>query len=89
MPAGLNDAIAMIERTFLDPAGLPKREWFKHVLFAPGFTTGYDSWPLPGITQALKDRDASLFDQESARLISHLHTATAKMREAKTLVSGS
>ena len=65
----LNEAVAKIEREFADPEGLPARPWFRHVIFAPGFTAGYDSWPLPGIQQGLKDRDAALFESEMKKLI--------------------
>ncbi|MHB1557429.1 MAG: M28 family metallopeptidase [Isosphaeraceae bacterium] len=53
--AELNDAIAAVERAFLLDEGLPGRPWFKHAVYAPGFTTGYASWPLPAIRQAIED----------------------------------
>ena len=56
--ARLNDALVQVERAFLDKRGLPGRPWFQHTLYAPGLTTGYASWPFPGIVQALKDRDS-------------------------------
>ncbi len=83
----LNDAVTKIEREFLDSAGLPMRAWFRHVLFAPGFTTGYEAWPLPGITQALKSRDASMFDAEMKKLIAHLHAGTQRMKNATAIAS--
>jgi len=54
----LNDALARVERAFLIDKGLPGRPWFKHAIYAPGLTTGYGSWPLPAIRQALEDNDA-------------------------------
>lgn len=53
--AELNDAIAAVERAFLLDEGLPERPWFKHAVYAPGLTTGYASWPLPAIRQAIED----------------------------------
>ncbi len=46
--ASLNDAISAVERAFLLGEGLPGRPWFKHAVYAPGLTTGYAAWPLPG-----------------------------------------
>ncbi len=51
----LNDAIAAVERAFLLDDGLPGRPWFKHSVYAPGLTTGYASWPLPAIRQAIEE----------------------------------
>ena len=42
------------ERTLSYTAGLPKREWFKHLVYAPGFYTGYGVKTLPGIREGLE-----------------------------------
>jgi N-acetylated-alpha-linked acidic dipeptidase len=77
----INDQVVQIEREFLDPAGLPKRDWFKHILVAPGYTTGYAAWVLPGIVQALTDYDPVLFDSELKRLVTRISSATAAMQK--------
>ena len=59
--AKVNDALTRVERTFLLAGGLPARPWFNHAIYAPGVTTGYASWPLPGLRQAFKDKDVNLF----------------------------
>lgn len=48
-----------LEREFVYEKGLDDREWFKHVLFAPGRYTGYAGQVAPGIAEALEDRDWS------------------------------
>ncbi len=53
--AALNDAIAAVERSFLLGEGLPGRPWFRHAIYAPGLTTGYASWPLPAVRQAIEE----------------------------------
>ncbi len=53
--ATLNDAITAVERSFLLGEGLPGRPWFRHAIYAPGLTTGYASWPLPAVRQAIED----------------------------------
>ncbi len=58
------------------------RPWFRHVLFAPGTTTGYASWPFPGPRQALEDRDADAFEHESRKVLDALEAATARLNGA-------
>ena len=55
----LDEALIRTERAFLDPAGLPGRPWYRHLLFAPKPT--YEPEVLPGVTEALAagDRRAS------------------------------
>ena len=78
----LNRGVAQIERTLIDPDGLPGRTWFKHLVYAPGLTTGYASWPLPGLRQALEDDDALQFERQAPRLTARLRTAAAAMNAA-------
>ena len=37
-------------------AGLPRREWFKHLAYAPGFYTGYGVKTLPGIREGIEQK---------------------------------
>jgi N-acetylated-alpha-linked acidic dipeptidase len=80
--APLNDAVARIERSFTDPEGLPEREWFRHLVYAPGLTTGYASWPLPGLRQAVEQDQPELFAQQAPRLAARLHAAAEALRAA-------
>jgi N-acetylated-alpha-linked acidic dipeptidase len=50
--AALNEALYTSERSFRHDGGLPKREWFKHLAYAPGFYTGYGVKTLPGIRES-------------------------------------
>jgi N-acetylated-alpha-linked acidic dipeptidase len=80
--AKVNDALMRIERTLLLPAGLAGRPWFKHAIYAPGVTTGYASWPLPGLRQALEDKDAAAFAVAAVALAGRIDAAAAAMRAA-------
>ena len=79
----LNRALGRIERAFLLPQGLPGRPWFRHAVYAPGFTTGYAPWPLPGLTQALKEKDAQLWEQQAAALIERFDAAVSALEQAR------
>lgn len=52
--AALNTVIYSTERAWRHEAGLPKREWFKHLAYAPGFYTGYGVKTLPGIREGIE-----------------------------------
>jgi N-acetylated-alpha-linked acidic dipeptidase len=36
---------------------LPRRPWFKHSLYAPGFYTGYGVKTVPGIREAIEQKN--------------------------------
>lgn len=84
----LNEALVQVERSFLDKNGLPGRSWFHHVLYAPGLTTGYASWPFPGVVQALKDRDAEALQSALKVVVERIDAATQKIGAARDLVAG-
>ncbi|GAB7357588.1 hypothetical protein MBLNU459_g0096t1 [Dothideomycetes sp. NU459] len=53
----VNAQYKFLERAFLHPAGLDGREWFKHVVFAPGKWTGYAGATYPGLVEAVQAGD--------------------------------
>jgi N-acetylated-alpha-linked acidic dipeptidase len=81
--ARVNDALQRVERSFLLADGLPGRPWFKHAIYAPGLTTGYASWPLPGVRQAVLENNQGLFTAQLPVLIERIHAATAAMKAAE------
>ena len=54
--AELNRLLFTSERLFKYEAGLPRREWFKHLIYAPGFYTGYGVKTLPGIREGIEQK---------------------------------
>jgi N-acetylated-alpha-linked acidic dipeptidase len=78
----INDALIQVERAFLNTEGLPKRRWFRHMLIAPGLTTGYAAWPFPALQQAIEERDAAMFAAEAKRVVAAIRAATEKLRAA-------
>ncbi|MEJ7674733.1 MAG: transferrin receptor-like dimerization domain-containing protein [Chitinophagaceae bacterium] len=53
----LNKALYQAEQQLLTTTGLPRRGWYKHTLYAPGFYTGYGVKTLPGIREAIEQRN--------------------------------
>ena len=53
----LNDILYKAERSLIDPNGLPRRPWYKHEIYAPGYYTGYGVKTLPAIREAIEQRN--------------------------------
>lgn len=54
--AELDRVLYMTERSLTRTQGLPRRDWFRHQIYAPGFYTGYGVKTLPGIREAIEQR---------------------------------
>ncbi len=54
---GVNQALFRAEQQLLSTNGLPRRSWYRHTIYAPGFYTGYGVKTLPGIREAIEQRD--------------------------------
>jgi N-acetylated-alpha-linked acidic dipeptidase len=55
--ARLNKLLYQAEQQLLVNSGLPRRPWFKHTIYAPGYYTGYGVKTLPGIREAIEQRN--------------------------------
>ncbi|MFT6370053.1 MAG: N-acetylated-alpha-linked acidic dipeptidase, partial [Maribacter sp.] len=53
----LNQKLIGAERMLTAEKGLPRRPWFKHQIYAPGFYTGYGVKTLPGVREAIEQKD--------------------------------
>ncbi len=52
----INATLSGIETALTDPEGLPGRDWYRHMMYAPGLHTGYGVKTLPGIREAIEER---------------------------------
>lgn len=75
----LNPLLIDSERRLLDQGGLPRRPWFRHMIYAPGFYTGYGVKTLPAAREAIEEKQWSEASEQIAR------TAAAIEREASLL----
>jgi N-acetylated-alpha-linked acidic dipeptidase len=62
-PVRLNSALRDAERSLLTN-GMPGRPWFRHAIFAPGETTGYEAVVLPGIADAIERHDPQMLAEQ-------------------------
>ncbi len=45
------------EQALTTTQGLPRRPWFRHAIYAPGFYTGYGVKTVPGVREAIEQRN--------------------------------
>jgi len=77
----VNERLIQAERALTSTDGLKNRPWYVHMLYAPGFYTGYGVKTIPGVREAIEQGQWQDADREIAR------AAAALEREA-TLISG-
>jgi N-acetylated-alpha-linked acidic dipeptidase len=53
----VNATLIQSERALVSTAGLPRRPWYRHAVYAPGFYTGYGVKTLPGVREAIEQRN--------------------------------
>jgi N-acetylated-alpha-linked acidic dipeptidase len=51
----LNAILYQAEQKLLYEKGLPRRPWYRHQIYAPGFYTGYGVKTLPGIREGIEE----------------------------------
>ncbi|MGE5762208.1 MAG: transferrin receptor-like dimerization domain-containing protein [Gemmatimonadota bacterium] len=68
----VNRLLAASEQALTDSTGLPRRPWFRHLVYAPGFYTGYGVKTMPGIREAVEQRNPAEAQAEAARVAAAL-----------------
>ena len=69
----INGKLILSERMLTSPDGLPGRPWFKHLIYAPGFYTGYDVKTIPGVREAIEHKRWKEAESEIGRAATALH----------------
>ncbi len=67
------------ERLLTHEEGLPRRPWFRHHLYAPGFYTGYGVKTLPGVREAIEQGDWSLAQDQIEILVGRLNAFSEQL----------
>jgi len=65
---GLNAKLRQAEPQLVDLAGLPNRQWYRHLLYAPGFYTGYSVKTIPGVRESIEQGHYAEADGEVVRV---------------------
>ncbi|GME48237.1 putative glutamate carboxypeptidase protein [Neofusicoccum parvum] len=73
----VNTKFREFQRGFTSQGGLPDRQFFKHVVFAPGIDTGYAPVTYPGVTEAVDGGNLTLAASEVLRAAAGIERAAA------------
>jgi N-acetylated-alpha-linked acidic dipeptidase len=77
----LNTQLLQVESNWLDPAGIPGRPWFQHLLYSSRYT--YAHLEFPGLTEAVEKGDWKLAAQQAALLEKAVQKNTKLLRSAR------
>ncbi len=80
--AAVNTTLLGVERAMLDPAGLPRRQWFENMLYAPGMYTGYGVKTVPMVREAIELRKWQEAEEGIARTAKVLDNVAAVIDRA-------
>jgi N-acetylated-alpha-linked acidic dipeptidase len=84
----VNAKLLQAERQLTDDAGLPKRPWYRHMLYAPGFYTGYAVKTMPGVREAMEQKSYAEAEHEIVRVAAALQREAALLDSASSQLEG-
>ncbi len=83
----LNQVLYQTEQRLADNSGLPNRGWYRHLIYAPGFFTGYGVKTMPGVREAVEDvPDLGVAQREAVRIANALDRYTQQIERAQVLL---
>ena len=83
----INALLRSVDQAFINSKGLPRRDWFKNMMYAPGYYTGYGVKTLPGIREGLEERkwnEVRLYIKEVSKA---LDRASENIKSASRILS--
>ena len=84
----LNGNLRELEAALTDSRGLPGRDWFKHLVYAPGLYTGYGVKTLPGVREAIEENHFDEAAQYTTLTAAALSAYSDRLDKATKGVSG-
>jgi N-acetylated-alpha-linked acidic dipeptidase len=82
----LNGLLQGMEQTLTAARGLPGREWFKHLVYAPGILTGYGVKTLPGVRESIESNQWDVANEYSAVTAAALTAYCARLDRATAVL---
>jgi len=74
------------EETLAPADGLPGRDWYKNIMYAPGASTGYAAKTMPGVREAIEDERWDDVDRYVAITAAALQAYSDKLDAATRLI---
>jgi N-acetylated-alpha-linked acidic dipeptidase len=84
----LNEQLIESERKLTSDDGLPRRPWYKHLIYAPGVYSGYGVKTIPGVREGIEQKHYSEADQEIERVAKALEDEAALIDSAAQKLEG-
>jgi len=84
----LNRELMESERRLTHADGLPRRPWYKHLLYAPGVYTGYAVKTVPGVREGIEQKKYAEAEQEIVRVAKALENESALIEAAARELEG-
>lgn len=86
--ASLNKLVYQSERKLTNDQGLPRRPWFQHQIYAPGFYTGYGVKTIPGVREAMEQKQWNEIEPQMKKAASALQALAAQIDTAARMLEG-
>jgi len=82
----LNELLIQSERKLTNDDGLPRRPWYKHLLYAPGVYSGYGVKTVPGVREGIEQKHYAEAEQEITRVAKALEAEGALIDSATQIL---
>lgn len=82
----LNALLYKAERSLIYEQGLPRRNWYKHQIYAPGYYTGYGVKTLPGIREGIEEKHWQEAQEHIEIVAKTIQAYTGVVNQAATIL---
>jgi N-acetylated-alpha-linked acidic dipeptidase len=84
----LNQLLYQSERKLTNEKGLPRRTWFTHQIYAPGFYTGYGVKTIPGVREAIEEKHWEEVEPEMRKAVASIQALASQVEAATRVLEG-
>ena len=84
----LNRELIETERKLTNVDGLPRRSWYKHLLYAPGVYSGYGVKTVPGVREGIEQKRYGEAELEIVRVSKALEDESSQIELAARQLDG-
>lgn len=80
----VNRMIMQVERELADERGLPRRPWYRNLVYAPGYYEGYAAKTLPGVREMMEEGEWAMAAEQAQWLTDAINRAAVVIEQAAT-----
>jgi N-acetylated-alpha-linked acidic dipeptidase len=78
----VNAILFRCEQELLHEGGLPRKPWYRHTIYSPGYYTGYGVKTLPGVREGIEQRNWSEARQQIDIAARAIQSYSERLEEA-------